>query len=338
MNKIGVIYNPSSGSGKNPLHKRLNRARHAAGVIFIETKSKADIVPALSQMATRGANLLAIVGGDGTVDAVLTALRKHKPFATEPTIAVYDGGTTNMSYLDIGYKGRSYNASLAGFNSRRGQTENPIVDLLKVANDGKLKTLRRSPLQVESFSLKEPLLGFFLGTVAIPRAIHHTRDTYHTKGMTNGFGQALATSGMLWRLVRGNVNGDPILTPARTVIEHDGTTRTADTVFLTLTSLERLILGMRPLAKNAQNKGDLALMGITTPYSRFISNLPGLLAGRQTLDPELNNGAINLRTDACTLSFDGEWTLDGEIFNTTAETPLTISAAAPFTFAVGAED
>lgn len=335
MNKVGVIYNPSSGSGKNPLHDKLQRARNAAGVIFVETTSKADIVPALSQMAMRGANMLAIVGGDGTVDAVLTALRKHKPFAEEPTIAVYDGGTTNMSYLDIGYKGPQ---GLGNYAAKRQHTENPIVEMLKVANDGKLKTIRRSPIKVESFSLPEPLLGFFMGTLAIPRAINFTRDTYHTKGMTNAFGQALATSGMLWRLIRGNVNEDPILAPSQTIIEHDGTSRTADTVFLTLTSLERLILGMRPLAKNAENTGELALMGVTAPYSRFISNLPGLLAGRQQLEPEYNNGALNMRTNSCTLTFDGEWTLDGELFETKSETPLTVSAAEPFTFAVGVKE
>lgn len=324
MAKLGVIYNPNSGGGKNALHSRIAGAKEAANIVFVETTSKADIVPALTRIAARGANHLAIIGGDGTVDAVLTELRRKSPFETEPLIAVLDGGTTNMSYMDIGYK----------LSKQSPRNADPLLDILKAVEANKAKTVTRSPIEVSSRSLKAPLLGFFFGSVAIPRAINHTRSAYHTKGMTNTIGQALATTGMLWRLVRGNVKQDPILTPARTIIEHDGTTRTADTVFLTLTSLRTLLLGIRPLKTG---DGGMALMGVTAPYSRFLRHLPTLLTGSRSLEPQTDHGCLNIRTDACTLAFDGEWTLDGELFKATADAPINISTVSPFTFVVGAK-
>lgn len=323
MHKIGVIFNPNSGGGKNPLHKKLYQSRNAANVIFIETHDRADIAPALNQMALRGVTYLAIIGGDGTVDAVLTTLRKNTPFETEPTIVVFSGGTTNMSFLDIGYKPNAL-----------GKIKTPLQDVLDLANSGKIKTLHRAPIEVTSQSLNAPLLGFFFGTNAIPKAIEHTRDMYHKKGLTSTMVQAIATTGMVWQLLRGNVQQDPILTPAHTLIEHDGQTRIAEAVFITLTSLRKLILGIRPLN---HGKGTMALMGVSTPYRHFLRYLPSLIGGSKALDPQKDNGCLNLRTDACTLAFDGEWTLDGELFKAYAHMPLHIRTVAPFTFAIGAK-
>src|SRR3546814_1330268 len=56
----------------------------------------------LDSFAADGVDVVAVAGGDGTVQAVLTALYGRRPFRRPPLLAVLPRGTTNMTAADIG--------------------------------------------------------------------------------------------------------------------------------------------------------------------------------------------------------------------------------------------
>src|SRR3546814_5637637 len=56
----------------------------------------------LDSFAADGVDVVAVAGGDGTVQAVLTALYGRRPFRRPPLLAVLPRGTTSMTAADIG--------------------------------------------------------------------------------------------------------------------------------------------------------------------------------------------------------------------------------------------
>ncbi len=315
---IGVIYNPNSGKKRRgAIHSHIDSVRNAKNIVFQQTNSVDDIPQALEDIAAKNADYLAIIGGDGTLDTVMTELRAKKLFKKEPTIALYDAGTTNMAHKDVGFSGDS---------------NQPILDLLQWADEGIVKTVSRAPIAVKSDTRKTPLYGFFLGTSAIPRVIHKTRKNLHDRGFNSTFSESVTMAIMLWRLAQGKPTEDLLLKPTPTTIKHNSTTQKVDTVFLTITSLDKLLLGIKP---QQQGKGGMSVMGVFNPYKRFIHHLPTLLFGKHPLDPKKDDGCIGFRTDSCDLSFDGEWTLDGEMYQASEDAPISVSIEKPFTFALG---
>ncbi len=105
--KIGVLHNPLSGGN----HKCLQRIRSAAAVaspevLQQEVQTPLDVSETLADFARREVNIVVINGGDGTVQAALTALFHKNCFETMPLLAVLrSAGTTSMIAGDIGLKG-----------------------------------------------------------------------------------------------------------------------------------------------------------------------------------------------------------------------------------------
>lgn len=319
MATVGILYNPNSRHGDAWYQKQIKRGAQIGGIHVIRTQGNEAILPALEKMAQQGITHLGIIGGDGTLDAILTVLRNNSLFKKEPVIALFRAGTTNMSFKDIGFKSKAFV---------------PLRAFLKSAQNGQLRTKQHTPLMVQTLANPAPVFGFFLGAAAVPRAIHHTRRKFHTKGITNGVSEGATIGKSLWQLLRNkNIKTSPILRPVPTQItfQKEPLIET-QTIVLTLTSLNKLLLGLRP---QQSQSGGFSVMGITHPYKSLFKHLPTLLFGRKPTGNEAENGYITRTTTACTLHFDGEWTLDGEMFQAKAHQPLTVTQAQPFTFAIG---
>lgn len=315
--QAGILYNPNSRHGSEWYRKQLP-SLVSFNYLSKGTDSVADIPEVLAAFAKEGVTHLAVIGGDGTLDAVLTAMRNHKPFVTEPVIGLFNAGTTNMTFKDLGFK--TYSRA-------------PLARFVSGAQNGTLTTKAHQPLYVESTSLKKPLIGFFMGMAAVPRAIHQTRENYHKKGITNGISEGATVLSSIWRLIRNkDVEHDSLLKPVKNIITLDEGKHEAQTILLTVTSLEKLLVGLRPIKRNP---AEVAIMGIFSPYSKLVRHLPALLFGTRRL-PLTKNGNFTATTStACELTFDGEWTLDGEMYQSTKEHPVRIRPAESFTFAVG---
>ena len=263
----------------------------------------------LARHADAGGDTLIINGGDGTLDLMIARLRSTRLKAWQPDIILLRGGTTNMTHRDVGY-GRDPALALADAMRR----------------DTPWTKTARDVMRLDGNSLSGPQYGFFFGTHALARAIRHARHTLHTRGMHGAFGEALLFATTLGALLRGKSHGHPILDPTTLTYTRNGATHTADHIFFIATTLKKLVLGMRAAKPQA---GELGCISIVTPTHGLWRRIPSLWRGA----PVQSNGPMLRWCDThIKLALNGEVTLDGELFSTRNETPLSLAIDSPVTF------
>jgi diacylglycerol kinase (ATP) len=290
-----------------------------AGVVVREGRKPDEIVAALRELSAGEPELLIVNGGDGTVSAVARALRQERIFAKEPVLALLRGGSTNMIQTDVGLRGKPLRA---------------IQRLLSHLGDGvrEDRIRHRAPLRVrcEGSDLEE--YGFFWGAGALPRVIRSTQAGY-AQGSTRGsIGESIALLGVLKTLVLGGSKHDARLDPKcidwqRPELDSDADRAPTKRLFVFITTLDRLILGLAPgregtalklvSLKYPHARGDLLsyLMGRGRPSARFAPNF------------EFETG------EELALQITGDWVLDGELFEgNPGTTRLRVKVAAPFRF------
>ena len=103
--RIGVIINPLSGGNRNGLEDIRRLICDYPRVVHCDVQTPDDVLEALKDFARQEVDLLAVNGGDGTIQAVLTALFHHQPFEMQPLLAVLQSGTSSMTARDVGFTG-----------------------------------------------------------------------------------------------------------------------------------------------------------------------------------------------------------------------------------------
>jgi hypothetical protein len=114
--RIGMLNNPLSGGNQNGLQKIRRAAAKAHPQVFQrEVQTPTDVVETLADFAQQEVNILVVNGGDGTVQAALTAIFHKNFFERGPVLAVLrSAGTTSMIAGDIGLKGPRESALQTG--------------------------------------------------------------------------------------------------------------------------------------------------------------------------------------------------------------------------------
>ncbi len=317
MSRIGLIINTQSGpQGAGATAARLARTAEGHCIPVAHTRSTAEIDDALRSFARAGVAVLAVHGGDGTVDAVLTRLRTRGIFAREPVLALIPGGTTNMTHADVGL----------------GHAPVRALDHVAAACLDDIPEARvrlRRPVRVTRSDGAAPFYGFFVAGAAIPRIIRRVRERLHSRGLTGRGGSAIALTWSIMRLLRGNVAQDPVLHPDPVVYAVDGGPwQETRAVVLLATTLERLLLGLRP----APPQGRLGVGALTVPYARLARRLPGFLRGGG--DGELGADLGRAAVESLHLRLASAYTVDGELFDPPADGAVTLTAAPPARFLV----
>lgn len=312
---IAVISNRRSGRNADGM-ERLRAEIGRLGVHAVEPASHAELAAELKDLARKGVKLLAINGGDGTLDTVLTSLRRDMPFASEPVLAVLRGGTTNMVARDVGL---------------RGTAESALRSLVSAAERGipRQTIVSRRPVRLTFERGGDASYGFFFTGAAIPRAILQARRRYHPKGLKGPLGEALALGGNLLSLLRGGTQEDSVLRPDKVDFAFDGGPwQSGSVTAFYVTSLKRLILGVRP--PPAEHGLALALLHEASRRETWRA-LPQFLLGRA--GPKRPGGPVVRREVArLDLRTTGPTMLDGELFDADAGRTLTLEAAKPVYF------
>ena len=99
---VGVLVNRKSGRNRASLTELRNLIVQSPDVIARETSGWAEAADALREFSSRGVDLVAVAGGDGTLQHVFDMIYNERIFASPPPLAVLAGGTTNMIAYDIG--------------------------------------------------------------------------------------------------------------------------------------------------------------------------------------------------------------------------------------------
>lgn len=293
--RLGIISNPLSRAGRD------NRARLGAATAdlpHVEPASRAELRDALRDFAARGVDLLAVQGGDGTLREVLTALPEG--FGdSPPEIAVLAAGKTNLAARVLG---------------TAGMGEAALNRLLDAAER---ETLRRRLLPVMEASRPgldgeeaPPLRGLLFGAAAFTEGKKLAEAQLHRRGVHDAAAVALALAGVALRagLDRGHAlrAGVPM-----TVAADDLPKREGRRFLLLATTLDRLMLGLRPFW--GEGRGAVRWLDVLAPPRRLAAALWAGARGRPR--PWMRSaGYLSGRAERLRIALDGPFVLDGEVF------------------------
>ena len=106
LNKIGILSNPLSGRVKNDVTAIQDLSKSIPEGIYREASNQAEFKTVLEEFSNNKIEVLVIIGGDGTIHAVLSYLFSRKIFSSLPMLAIVPAGTTNMTAKDFKISGK----------------------------------------------------------------------------------------------------------------------------------------------------------------------------------------------------------------------------------------
>jgi diacylglycerol kinase (ATP) len=296
--RIGMLNNPLSGGNRNGLQKiREAAAAVRPEVLQGEVQTPSDVTATLADFARREVNILVINGGDGTVQAALTAVFHKKFFETMPLLAVLrSAGTTSMIAGDIGLHGSRESALQKLFSWARTGDANAAV-------------IKRSVLKVQVPSETEPVYGMFFGAAAIYQATHFCLQKIHTIGIRGELAAGVALARFLLAVFlrdRKVVSAVPITTRL-----NQDPPENKKYLLVLITTLQRLFMGLRPYWGSETKSLHYTAVGAQPQH--FMRVLPSLMRGYRSNHVTPANGYISHNVDEVRLTLDSGFNLDGQL-------------------------
>lgn len=308
--RIGFLSNRLSGRnqgrGVEATHKVLSDHPQVANH---EVTTPREIALALDDLARRQVGLVVISGGDGTVQATLTALLQRRSFVEAPLLAVLPSGTTNMTAGDVGL---------------RGNRERALRRVLAWASSPEPggRIVERPVLRVQSAPGRPAVYGMFFGAVGIVQGIRFCQGEIHTRGLRGEIGPGVALALLALDALRGQSGH---LAAERVGIGLDGRPPEQGTYLLALVStLERLFLGLRPYW--GVGTGPLHYTSVRAGPRHLLRLLPRALRGYRHHRLTEENGYASHNVNEVRLFLDSSFTVDGEIYPTDSQAgPVVVS-------------
>jgi hypothetical protein len=327
--RVGVLVNPRAGRARSEHLRRRLQQLAGSDAAYAETRDLDSLGRALAQLlCTHGANVLAIVGGDGTIHHTVNALLRWTAACARtqacdvplPRLLLLNGGTLNIVGRTCAIHGPS-DTILQRFLRDFGGlplSHVPVRDL--------------PLLQVQWLDQPDEAVRF--GFVFGSEAAYHAIELYERFG--SGYG---GLTRFLFELARGVWGGSALwqregwkLGPYRTPLRVDGrqwdvyTGAAAATVDLTLA-----IGAVRAIRRQLDQPGFSVRVVEETQPSRLVRMVPALMSERAAA------GLCDLPT-ATEMTLAGPYTLDGELIHQRGDTaqrrPLRVTRSAVSLLAV----
>lgn len=308
--RIAVVCNPGGGRVRKRLVEVRREGRRLAGERYREAADAAGIARAVREVLAQGADVLCLVGGDGTVQAALTAVDRAADPGAWPLLAPVAGGTANVTARDLD----------------AGEPMLRRLERLRRWRDGVLegRRLRRAVLRVEHPDVGT-LCGMFFGTGLAATGVRYFQERPGGLETTGQRTSALVVARVLWGLAFGGM--EETVEPRSLTAAPDGDPPRDHTCLLCVAgTLERFLLGTRPYWGAGEDPIHFTL--VERGARRLWRRLPRLATGRagDVLTPEEGYRSRDVRSLA--LRFDGPFVIDGELHRVRAgRGPVLIEVA-----------
>ena len=315
--RIALISNPKS-TGNIAQLPRIRAFCAANPEIFHYEVERADqIGDAMRTIARISPAVLAINGGDGTVQATLTELHNGGHFGNAaPPVAVLPSGKTNLIALDLGAQGDPVEALSRLLEIAKADLAPHLVARELIALSGGETGIT-------------PVIGMFLGGAGLADIMLYCRERVYPLGFPNSISHFITAVAVVLRhvfSVRASfLPPEPRLLSVSVRSEGAITGRFA---FLFVTTLEKLLLSGEV---GSGAKGRLKFVAVEQkPVSMlraFFASLVGRL-GRTKMD------GVHVE-EADEIAIEGEASqviLDGETFRSGPGKPIFLRPAQPLSF------
>lgn len=312
--RLDILLNPRSRRNQRSLPTLRRLAADLPEAHLVEVHAARDIAQALQEWQPGPADLLVIMGGDGTLQATLTALFRQIRGGM-PRLLVVAGGTTNMSAADLGARLKPVAALRALSAWLEGAGPPP-------------RTVERAVLRVDGIKGGEAQFGMFFGAGAVLSGVRYYHEHVRPAGVHGSLGPTLAFGRLLLSLLRNRPH--PLLPalPARlSTVEAEWQ---SDWLLVLASTLDRLLAGCRPYW--GTERAPLHVTAVSQQPRHLLRTLPALLCGRGAAVAREQDGYLSHNFEALSLSGAPEFILDGERFQ--AGETLRLCATIPLRFLV----
>jgi len=294
--RIGVLVNPLSGGNRSGLPAVRRTVAGSPGVAQSDVQTPREVLSALLNFARKEVDVVVVNGGDGTVQAVLTALFHNQPFKTLPLLVVLQSGTTSMIAGDVGFHGSRVKVLKRLFHWAQTGEGAPCITT-------------RPVLQVK-IPNRETLYGMFFGAAGIYQGIQYCRSHMHTKGLRGELGPGLTLFRFLWAVARKRSDMIPAATIGVEIDHHPHPQR--DYLVLFISTLERLFIGLHPFW--GIEAGPLHYTAVKAGPHHLWRALPSAFRGRKGRYGTPDKGYFSHNAHEVRLNLDTGFTLDGQMY------------------------
>ena len=316
--RIALLSNPKSTGNLAQLPRIREYCADHPDIFHYEVEHAEQIGQAMRTIAQVRPKVLAINGGDGTVQAALTELCNGGHFGDEPPpVAVLPSGKTNLIAIDLGAKGDPIEALERLIAVVQGDIEPYIVARELIA-------LRRGGGE------DQPVIGMFLGGAGLAETMLYCRDKIYPLGLPNGLAHAITVVAFLAKLflrVKGSfLPHDPM--PLHVSMREEGHRLSGRFSLFAVTTLEKLLLSFEVGEKR---EGTLKLLAIEERPASLLGALAASIGGK--LGRTQVRGVHFEEADRITIESErSDVILDGETFRAEAGNPIHLRPAQPLAF------
>lgn len=292
VNRIGIIHNPFARKNrkKPSLADRLEQTVGDWGTLY-NTKGVEELPGIAEEFLKNGTDILAVNGGDGTLQLALTAFHKVYGEKPLPKVVILRGGTMNTVSNSLKIKGNP-ESILKGV-------------VAKLEKGEKLRRIPQHTLNVNGH------IGFMAGAAVVTKFL----DEYYSS-TTRGPAQAakmvskLCASAFLKTPYAENLFSK---VPMRVLVDGRDLGQESYMVILGCT-VKEIGLGCKPTHRAYDRPGHLHFIASSMKPGDLVKELCALWAGKDIVHPDMyyNGVAKSVR-----LEFDGTlgWMMDGELYD-----------------------
>ncbi|MBV1901111.1 MAG: hypothetical protein KUG56_05505 [Kordiimonadaceae bacterium] len=314
---VAILSNPLSTTNAAGMGAIRELVTRSANVIHFELNGMETMDEAMALFARANPALLVINGGDGTIGAAFSSILYSSAFSTVPPIAILPGGKTNMTAADFGSKGKPVKI---------------LRRLLRIAKNGELaeRLTKRHVIEMDLGDGKTPKVGMFFGAAGIVKGIYWCRENAYAMGLPNTLAHVYSVMKLLASALGVGKDKD-ILVSDPMSITVPGTCRVAGQyTSVVSTTLETLLLGVKPYAFKNGGTGGLRFSAIESGAGNTLRAAKGFLTG--AFGDKSLDGIHVRRSDEVRVEGSDPVTLDGEIYQPVPGKPVTLRGDKELTF------
>src|SRR5947209_6980822 len=312
--RIALLSNPKSTRNLAQLSRIREFCSDHPDIFHYEVEHAHQIGEAMKVIARVRPKVLAINGGDGTVQAALTEIYNGGHFGDQrPPVAVLPSGKTNLIALDLGARGDP-------IETLERLIELARTDLAPYTVARELIALRRGT--AENGAEDRPVIGMFLGGAALAETMLYCREKIYPLGLPNGLAHVLAAFAGMAKLTLGAKASflPPDTTPLSLSLSDRRSPLTGRFSLLLVTTLEKVLLSMD---LGARRQGVLKLLAVEERPASVLAAFIASVAGK--LGRSKARGVHFAEADEITIEGDSSHViLDGETFRTESGRPINL--------------